>query len=289
MTLALMISCDASQPFQFFIIDMAPIQCTNQVGGSIDIEGVGGTTPYSFTLNGASPVTSTAITATFVVTPPNAVAKIIGIDNSSPKQKIFLNINSLVSSFTTIAINLTLRCNGTLIRYFAGSQAPQSVKLEGPNFTESQPFGIPGGFPSDPNAGLKTGHYKMTFTPQPTGNAACDTPVVFEFDITQSPLSIRAKNDPVCSTRDNTGSLTISAQGGVPNFTYTISGPSGNQFQGPTPNRKATFSDLANGVYTVTVSDSPAINKAERCTQTTQVLVDSRKCKQKGVFCAISC
>ena len=277
--------CLPGQPFQLENIFLQPRLCgnLNSVVARVDIEGTGGTLPYTFTLNGASPTVFGADFADFITSDTTALIK--GVDNSSPKpQQILVNINSLISSFNSLTFRLMFTCNGVRIIYDT-TPLPQAVTLQGPNFNESQPLDSFGSFPSDPTAGLRIGHYTLTFTPLPTGNSACDKPIVFEFDITQSPLSIRAKNDAVCSTRENTGSLTVTAQGGVPPFTYTISGPSGNQFQGPTPNRRATFSGLANGDYIVAVTDS---NTPTPCIQRTTVRVNSRKCKRQN-FCATSC
>ena len=283
-------TCMSGLPFQLADLTLMPILCNDPSSvGTVQIIGNGGTPPYRFTFNGSNPTAFGSDFASFSFPSSVTSLEIKGEDSSTPKQQISVSANPLVSSFTRIEFFLAHRCDGIHITYEAFG-IPQSVQLKGPNFKESLPFTNFGSFPTDPTAGLKIGHYKLTFTPQPIpGRPECNKPIVFEFDITQLPLSIRAQNNAECSARENEGSLTILAQGGAPNFTYTISGPSGIQSQGPTPNRKATFPGLANGNYTVTVTDSASgIFKPAVCTQTTQVTVNSRRCKQK-VLGAVAC
>ena len=289
--IAQVFTCMPGLPFQLGELRLVPTSCINPLAGSvIQITGSGGTIPYTFTFNGSNPFFAGSNFAQFIFPSSATSLQIKGVDSSTPKQTITVSAKPLVSSFVFIEFFLILSCNGIRITYRDIEPTPQSVQLEGPNFKENQPLLPFGSFPTDPAAGLSIGHYKLTFTPQPIpGRPECNKPIVFEFDITQSPLSIRAQNNPVCSARDNQGSLTVIAQGGAPNFTYTISGPSGIQSQGPTPNRKATFPGLANGDYTVTVTDSAAGNfKPDVCSQTTQITVNSRRCKQK-VLGAVAC
>ena len=285
-------TCMSGLPFQLAQITLLPISCDNPaLDGSVQIFGSGGTEPYTFTFNGGNPAFAASNFASFSFPSSVTSLQIIGVDSSIPKQKpITVSANPLVSSLRSISFFLVLRCNGIQITYDTDVSVPQSVQLEGPNFKETQPLSNFGSFPADPTAGLSIGHYKLTFTPKPIpGSPQCNKPIVFEFDITQSPLSIRAQNNAECSARENQGSLTVIAQGGAPNFTYSISGPSGIQTQVPTPNRKATFTGLANGVYTVTVTDSATgFFKPDVCTQTTQVTVNSRRCKRK-VLGAVAC
>ena len=223
-------TCMSELPFQLGQLVLFPVQCNDpSVDGLTIIFGSGGTQPYTFTFNGGSPTESTPDAAALLFSSAVTSLQIKGLDSSTPKQSITVSANPLVSSFIAIVFDLILSCNGIRINYTAIG-IPQSVQLEGPNFKESQPLDASGSFPTDPAGGLKIGHYKLTFTPLPIpGRPECNKPLVFEFDITQLPLAIRAQNNAECSARENQGSLTILAQGGAPNFTYTISGPSGIQ------------------------------------------------------------
>ena len=281
---------DASQPFQLSFLTLVPRSCVDSSAGSLAIGGSGGTIPYSFTLNGSAPTGgSSPVAAGFILSTPTTSALVRGIDSSTPNQYLVVKINSVVSFFQTVILALTFSCNGVSLfssAFDRQARPAQSINLTGPHFNDTQSTGFGFGiFPFNPQDGLQPGHYTITFTPQNTGNRECNKPLIIEFDITQSPLSIRAVNNIVCSFKENTGSLSVFAQGGVPPFTYSISGPTVAPIQ-ITPNRQATFDNLANGNYTVTVSDS---NNPTPCTQTTVVRVNSRKCKSKIVSCAKAC
>ena len=287
---ATMLFSDASQPFQLNFLTLQPRSCVDSSNGSLAIGGSGGTIPYSFTLNGSAPNNgSSPVAAAFILTTPTTSALVRGIDSSTPNQSLVVKINSVVSFFQTVILTLEFSCNGVSVFSSASdreARPAQSINLTGPHFNETNSSGFGFGvFPTNPQDGLQPGHYTITFTPQNTGNRECNKPLIIEFDITQLPLSIRAVNNIVCSFKENTGSLSVFAQGGVPPFTYSISGPTVAPVQ-ITPNRQATFDNLANGDYTVTVEDS---NIPTPCTQTSVVRVNSKKCKSKIVSCAKAC
>ncbi|MAP54255.1 MAG: hypothetical protein CL605_05075, partial [Altibacter sp.] len=60
-------------------------------------------------------------------------------------------------------------------------------------------------------------------------------------------LTLQSKTDILCNG-DTTGSITVTASGGIPPYTYTLNGG--------TPQSSPTFNNLAAGVYTIGVSDS---------------------------------
>ncbi|WP_115124295.1 Ig-like domain-containing protein, partial [Marinirhabdus gelatinilytica] len=74
--------------------------------------------------------------------------------------------------------------------------------------------------------------------------SSCGNDFVDGFEVV---LELDNKTDILCNG-DNTGSITVTASGGVPPYTYTLNGG--------TPQASATFDNLVAGNYTIEVTDS---------------------------------
>ena len=101
-----------------------------------------------------------------------------------------------------------------------------------------------------------TGLSAGTYTAYATDNAGCKDSLVIT--ITQPPLLTATASSTPVTCNSNTGSITVAAGGGTPNYTYLWT---------PTNNNNATESNLSAGTYTITVTD------ANGCTATSTTTI----------------
>ncbi|MCU0345360.1 MAG: M12 family metallo-peptidase [Saprospiraceae bacterium] len=139
----------------------------------------------------------------------------------------------------TAAITQSVTCfgvnNGVITVSASGGQAPLEYSLNGGAFQSSNIF-----------SGLAPGAYTIMVKD------------VDGFTVSANALTISAVSALSASANVSTSTITVTASGGTGNLQYSI----GGAFQASN-----TFSGVANGAYTVTVSD------ANGCTATTTALV----------------
>ncbi len=144
------------------------------------------------------------------------------------------------TTFTNISCNGV--CNGTITVTAAGGVGPYQYSLNGGPYQAGNVF-----------SGLCAGAYSITI------KDANNCTVVVNRTITQPPLLTLVTGTIVPATCGaNNGSVTVTAGGGTPVYNYSIGGP--NQVS-------PTFTGLAPGSYTVTVTD------ANGCTRTVPVTI----------------
>src|SRR3989344_5108695 len=149
-----------------------------------------------------------------------------------------------VLSGTTAFTNVTCNglCNGTITATAAGGVAPYQYSLNGAAYQASNSF-----------TGLCAGVYNITI------RDANNCTVVVSATITQpTPLALSVSSTTPATCGLNNGAVTVSGSGGTINYTYNIGGA--NQ-------ASPTFTGLAAGSYTVTMTD------ANGCTRTVPVTI----------------
>ncbi len=205
--------------------------CHGASTGEIEVLASGGTTPYSFSINGGSGQSSSlftnlsAGTYTITVTDANGCTEILIETLYDPTLVEF-------SSLTYTDIN----CSGatTVVTAVAtGGTAPYTYTLSGGVAQTSGVF-----------VGLSAGTYTVTITDS-KGCTADST-----FTISEPPvLGINAANtiDASCYGQSD-GEISVTGTGGTTPYTYTLNGG--------TAQTSGTFTGLTAGTYTVTLTDT---------------------------------
>ena len=200
--------------------------------GSITIGAVtGGTGPYTYSVNGSALSAAT--------TYPGLVANTYNVTVQDANGCQFTttvsvtDLSGLLASITAITnVSCNGGANGSVTVTASGSLAPYSYSFNG------GAFGATGTF-----SGLTAGTYSIT------AKDANGCTVVVPVTITQPPVLtavITAQTNVGCFG-GTTGSVTISAAGGVNPYTYSLNG--GAFVSSP------TFSGLSAGTHTITVKD----------------------------------
>ncbi|MCP9764198.1 adhesin, partial [Lacihabitans soyangensis] len=167
-------------------------------------------------------------------------------DANACQQTATVNITQPTALVASISAQTNVLCNGA-------STGSATVTASGgnPNYTYSW---APSGGTASTATGLAAGTYTVTVT---DANACQQTATVNITQPTALVASISAQTNVLCNGA-STGSATVTASGGNPNYTYSWS-PSGGT--------AATASGLTAGTYTVTVTD------ANSCQKTATVII----------------
>lgn len=207
--------------------------------GSITVNGSGGNSPYTYSINGvnfqASNIFSPLASGSYTVTikDANGCTATSSATLTSPANLYFNNNNVVMPTCVNTG---SITVNGI------GGAAPYTFSIN------AGPYGANNNF-----TGLAAGTYVLSI--KDNNNCVHDTTIVLI--ITQQPqINNVNKTNPTCSF-PNTGSITVNASGGTPPLTYSINGGpfvAGN-----------SFSPLTAGNYTIVVKD------ANNCTVSTVV------------------
>ncbi len=201
----------------------------NNVTGNIATSAIGGATPYTFTLNGATSQGNGNYSNLAAGLYTVQVADINGITAATT-----LNIGSsniTLTSINTIASYGSL-CDGIIDVAAIGGVAPYMYNINGSGFNVVGTF-----------ANLCSG----TYTICAKDALECVTCNVYTVNIA-SPIAVSTFASTLPCSGTATGSITMAATGGIGTLTYSINGGS---YQ--TSN---VFNNLASGTYTVITQDA---------------------------------
>lgn len=211
--------------------------------GAITINGGGGTTPYSYSINGTTFTTSNYFaglsSGTYTVTmkDANGCTSTSSANLISPTNLFFTNTN---------VVQPTCLIQGSITVHGIGGTAPYQYALGSGSYSTATTF-----------SPLVPGSYVVHIKDQ--NGCVHDTTIVLTNILTPVITSLTNVN-PTCSF-PGIGSITVNATGGVPALVYSLNGA-------PYVNSNV-FSSLNGGSYTVTVKD------ANGCTQSSIVLLNT--------------
>ncbi|MBO0950121.1 hypothetical protein [Fibrella forsythiae] len=222
------------------------VACNNQSTGVISLKIEGATPPYALTMTNAA---NTVVSNSTLTTGLPAGSYIIKVVDS----------NSCVQS-TTIAITeppeLTLAALATDVLCYGDQQGVISLTATGGRMPFAFAWAGPMGNATTQNlTNLSAGSYSVVVT-DANGCTATTTR-----SVTQPPLlTLGASYDDVTCFGGNDGQITVSPAGGTLPYSYSWTGPVGNN------QTTATHSNLIAGVYSVTVTDANGCSDELRVT-----------------------
>ena len=198
-----------------------------------------GTPPYSFVLDGGTPVVTPALTYTFtgVAAGPHTVV----VTDASTGCSSTLNITvSQTSNITANTSSAATTCsgvnNGTITVSPINGSAPYSYVLDG---------GAPvsGGSPYT-FTNLSAGNHTIVIT----DFSGCVSNVITVNVATGTGVTATTSATATSCAGATNGTITVNASGGVPPYTY--------QLGANPPQASNVFTGLASGTYTITVRDN---------------------------------
>lgn len=225
------------------IVTQTPATCNGNTDGTVTLTGVGGTTPYEYSLNG----TTYFISGTFTGLAANTYTFFIrDIRNCMTTINVTITEPPVLSG--SIASQTNVTCNGgsdgAVTITPSGGTGPYEYSSDGITFQTSPTL-----------AGLAANAYVITV--RDANN--CTSPVNVNIsEPTLLTLTISNQVNNLCNG-DNSGSVTLFSTGGVPTYQFSIDGINFST----NPN----FQNLAAGPYTVTVEDM------NNCTNTVPVTI----------------
>jgi gliding motility-associated-like protein len=221
-----------------------PLTCHNSNNGTITITAAGGTAPYTFSVNGGYPSNQTGVFAGLAA--GNYQVSVTDVNNcTAVTSSIITILNPAVISITNEAFtNITCNGanNGTITITATGGTAPLTYTITGGTSNLTGVFN-----------GLSAGTYNVTVSDA----NGCPTAVSTNITII-NPAVISIANEAfttITCNGANDGTITITGAGGTAPLTYTITGGASNQ--------TGLFTNLAAGIYQVTVSDANSCPTAQ--------------------------
>jgi len=211
----------------------ADIPC-GQNTGSIIINVTGGNSPFTYSLNGAPPVASNTfsglVAGNYRVTVKDATG--CSVDAS-------VTIKQIGSTLTATATAADIPCGqstGKITVNVTGGSSPFTYSLNGAAPVTVNTF-----------SGLVAGSYKVTVK-DATGCSVDASVTIKQIGSTLTATATAA--DIPCG--QSTGKITVNVTGGSSPFTYSLNGAA--------PVAGNIFSNLADGIYKVTVKDGAGCN-----------------------------
>ncbi len=210
-----------------------PTTCGTSVG-SITVTPTAGTSPYSYTLNGGSPVTvSGAHTYSNLAAGPYVV--IVSDANSCDSV-----INAVVTTTTTIAATISstsptcpLSTNGTITVTPTSGTAPYTYRLDG---------GAPQG--SNVFTNVAAGPHTVTFTDANSCPGSVSINLAAGTGTITATTNITNTSCPLA----NDGSITVTPTSGTAPYMYAL--------DGGTPQASNVFTNIVPGPHTITITDA---------------------------------
>ena len=218
-------------PFlDLILISSTEASCPNSIDGSFEVEGSGGTAPYTYALSGGSSQGSGIFDNLMpgdylvVVTDDNGCVLDLSVNVGSPGEIDILITSQMDASCVEAS-------NGNVTFSSSGGQSGYMYSLDGINFQTPSTFGD-----------LAAGDYTVTVQ----DNSGCSNTLDFSIGIS-APFTflILDTSDTNCGQDD--GSVNMIATGGIGGFTYALDGGA-SQMSG-------SFADLAAGTYTASATD----------------------------------
>jgi hypothetical protein len=208
--------------------------------GSITATGLGGTTPYQYSLDGityqASNVFTGLAAGAYTVTIKDA-------SNCINTTAVVNVVNTSGATVTAISSNATCGAsNGSITSTGLGGTTPYQYSLDGITYQASNIF-----------TGLAAGAYTVTIK---DGNNCINTSAVVNVVNTSGATVTAISSNATCGSSN--GSITATGLGGITPYQYSL--------DGITYQASNIFTGLAAGAYTVTIKD------ASNCINTTAVV-----------------
>jgi hypothetical protein len=222
------------------------VACFGSPTGSVTVAGSGGTSPYTYSIDGthfgSSGTFNNLAAASYTVTVRD------GNGCTTTQPVAITQPTSALSASITSQTNVACfgSSTGSVTVAGSGGTSPYSYSIDGTNFASSGTFN-----------NLAAGSYTVTVR---DGNGCTATQSV---SITQPTSALSASitsQTNVACFGSSTGGVTVAGSGGTSPYTYSINGSTIFGSSG-------TFSNLAAGSYTVTVKD------ANDCTTTQPVVI----------------
>ena len=215
------------------------VACFGASTGSINVTATGGTSPYTYSTNGTTYQASSSLTGlasgTYTVYVKDANGCIITLSRTITQPASF------TASTTVTNVSCNAGTNGAATLTVAGGTPSYTYAWTGPSSFTATTANI---------SSRPAGTYNVTVT-DANGCTATASAVITQ----PTAITVTATNTNVSCNGGSNGTLTVSATGGTPGYTYSINGTT---FQAST-----SFTGLAAGSYTITVKD------ANNCTSST--------------------
>ena len=206
--------------------------CNGQNSGSISVVGSGGTSPFTFSLNGGLFQTSSSFSNlpagnyTITIKDANRCTNSVAVVLFQPLAITFPIVNSSNANCGS--------SNGSLFVSASGGVGAFQYKLNNGSFQSSGSF-----------TGLSAGSYTVTAK---DGNGCTNTTVVLVNNFGSPTLSVVSSTNVSCHS-GNDATIVLNGTGGVGTLLYSING--GQTFQ-----TSGSFLGLAAGTYAVLVKDA---------------------------------
>jgi gliding motility-associated-like protein len=233
--------------------------CFSGNAGSVTITATGGTSAYSFVLNGGASQTSgtfnslTAGSYTVTVTDANSCSTTVPVTITQPTQ------------VTVSATKVDATCgaaNGSITATGVNGTPSYTYSINGTTFQASSTFN-----------GLAAATYTVTVQDI---NGCTNTTTISILDLSGLTASVSSLSNVSCNGGSN-GSFIVAAGGSVPSYTYSLNGgafgPSG------------TFSGLTANTYTVTAQDGNGCTVTVPVTITQPPVLTGAISSQSNVSC----
>ena len=219
------------------VVPVSPATCLT--GGSATASATGGVPPYTFKWDN----NQTSATATNLLAGQHSVTV---TDASGCTAVATVTITQSQGPDVSVVVNNQATCltGGTATAIATGGTAPYTYQWS----TSA------GGQTTASASNLPAGTHNVTVTDA----AGCAVVGMVTITVPNAPTAVISSSTP-SACGNNTGSATVSVAGGTPNYTYL--------WNDPASSNTATVSNLAAGVYTVTITD------AAGCTATTSVTI----------------
>lgn len=204
--------------------------CFGDSDGEIEVNGDGGTPPYSYSINGGSFSSSNTFTGLTAGTYPVAVR-----DNNGCEFTEDLEVTS-PSNLTAYSQIEDAKCNGnnngTITINASGGTAPYSYQLNSNGYQASNVFTV------------ASGHYFVTVR----DNNGCTFILSNQFVDEPGILTATSTSKDITCNGANNGEITVIPQDGTMPYAYSINGSNFSN--------QNTFNNLAPGNYNIVVKDN---------------------------------
>lgn len=213
-------------------ITSTPTNCGSNTG-SVTVTPTSGTSPYTYVLNGGSPVTAPGAytfnnlavgSYTVVVTDANGCTNTLTINVTSS--------TTIPGSATMVATSCPLSSDGTITVTPGGGNAPYQFSLDGGPPQSSNVF-----------TNVSAGSHTITFTDA----GGCSGTVTITVNAGSTPLTANVNATSTACPGVNNGTITVTPTSGSPAYQYSLDG---GGFQAGD-----VFTNVSAGLHSVTVKD----------------------------------
>lgn len=226
------------------------LSCNDAADGSIDLEIIGGTAPYTVSWSGPNGYTSNDANInglesglyTALITDHNGCTSAVQVELTAPDP---LELQVVTSSYSSgYGVSCTDATDGTIGLTIQGGNPAYTVSWSGPNGFTSADTDLDNLAPG-------------TYTAEVTDNAGCTATTTVNLQApppitATATLSAHGGFEVGCDGND--GSITLTVSGGTPPYQFDWNGPNGFA------SSDQDIDDLGAGTYTVTITDADGCN-----------------------------